>query len=87
MRSVRIATWTSGEPVSFGLVACSLMSAFLRSAVIDIVMSFGSGVDLAGQAGMSSSKVRSPHPPHRGRDAQPAIGPVARAYTRNPRKR
>src|SRR5690348_9419193 len=37
MRSVRIATWTSGEPVSVLARACSLMSACLRSAVIDIV--------------------------------------------------
>src|SRR3954467_8406000 len=37
MRSVRIATWTSGEPVSVLPWACSLISACLRSAVIDIV--------------------------------------------------
>src|SRR5258708_9955295 len=37
MRSVRIATWTSGEPVSPLPCACSLISAPLRSAVIDIV--------------------------------------------------
>src|SRR4051794_14052326 len=37
MRSVRIATWTSGDPVSPLPCACSLMSAPLRSAVIDIV--------------------------------------------------
>src|SRR6476620_8279471 len=36
MRSVRIATWTSGEPVSPLPCACSLISASLRSAVIDI---------------------------------------------------
>src|SRR5688572_28757604 len=36
MRSVRMATCTSGEPVSPDLWACSLMSAVLRSAVIDI---------------------------------------------------
>src|SRR5690349_926090 len=36
MRSDRIATWTSGEPVSFGLVAYSWIRAVLRSAVIDI---------------------------------------------------
>src|SRR5438067_11097705 len=37
MRSVRIATCTSGEPVSPLPCACSLISACLRSAVIDIV--------------------------------------------------
>src|SRR4051794_12057661 len=37
MRSVRIATWTSGEPVSPFFWPCSLISASLRSAVIDIV--------------------------------------------------
>src|SRR5436305_10855655 len=36
MRSVRIATCTSGEPVSLLPCACSLISACLRSAVIDI---------------------------------------------------
>src|SRR4029453_1969777 len=36
MRSVRIATWTSGEPVSPLACACFLISASLRSAVIDI---------------------------------------------------
>src|SRR6516162_343205 len=35
MRSLRIATWTSGDPVSPSLVAYSIMSACLRSAVID----------------------------------------------------
>src|SRR3954447_12084199 len=37
MRLVRIAIWTSGEPVSSLARACSLMTSFLRSAVIDIV--------------------------------------------------
>src|SRR5438309_9674795 len=37
MRSVRIATCTSGEPVSPLSRPCSLISAPLRSAVIDIV--------------------------------------------------
>src|SRR4051794_205636 len=37
MRSVRIATWTSGDPVSPLPWACSLINAPLRSAVIDIV--------------------------------------------------
>src|ERR1700694_3393318 len=36
MRSLRIATWTSGDPVSLSLVPYSVMSACLRSAVIDI---------------------------------------------------
>src|SRR3546814_4693141 len=36
MRSVRIATWTSGEPVSLLSRALSLMTSALRSAVIDI---------------------------------------------------
>src|SRR5438270_14073507 len=36
MRSVKIATWTSGDPVSPLPCACSLISASLRSAVIDI---------------------------------------------------
>src|SRR5216683_6958480 len=36
MRSERIATCTSGEPVSPGLTAYSPMSVCLRSAVIDI---------------------------------------------------
>ena len=31
MRSLSKATWTSGEPVSFGIVAYSLMTACLRS--------------------------------------------------------
>src|SRR5208282_2526966 len=35
MRSLRIATWTSGDPVLPSLVAYSMMSACLRSAVID----------------------------------------------------
>src|SRR6478672_5969043 len=37
MRSVRIATWTSDEPVSPLARACSLISASLRSVLIDIV--------------------------------------------------
>src|SRR5437867_2003058 len=36
MRSDRIATWTSGEPVSPGFIAYSPISVVLRSAVIDI---------------------------------------------------
>ena len=36
MRSLRIATCTSGDPVSAALVAYSEMSVCLRSAVIDI---------------------------------------------------
>src|SRR5271156_1658338 len=36
MRSLKMATWTSGEPVSAGLLAYSVISACLRSAVIDI---------------------------------------------------
>src|SRR6266404_3339410 len=36
MRSVRMATWTSGDPVSPLPCACSLISASLRSVVIDI---------------------------------------------------
>jgi len=35
MRSLRIATWTSGDPVSPSLVAYSVMSVCLRSAVMD----------------------------------------------------
>src|SRR5215471_18077786 len=35
IRSLRIATWTSGEPVSRSLVAYSAMSVCLRSAVMD----------------------------------------------------
>src|SRR5947199_10819778 len=34
--SLRIATWTSGEPVSPAFAPYSVMSACLRSAVIDI---------------------------------------------------
>src|SRR5437764_15344894 len=37
MRLVRIAIWTSGEPVSSFARACSLITSCLRSAVIDIV--------------------------------------------------
>src|SRR5690606_27782718 len=37
MRSVRIATWTSGEPVSPFARALSWMTSALRSAVIDII--------------------------------------------------
>src|SRR3954471_17449716 len=37
MRLVRIAIWTSGEPVSSLARACSLITSCLRSAVIDIV--------------------------------------------------
>src|SRR6476620_9414777 len=40
MRSDRIATWTSGEPVSPALVAFVLMTSALRSAAIDIVKHF-----------------------------------------------
>src|SRR5947208_15799726 len=36
MRSDRIATWTSGDPVSPALTAYSPMSVCLRSGVIDI---------------------------------------------------
>src|SRR5689334_5200270 len=36
IRSLRIATWTSGDPVSPSLAPYSVMSACLRSAVIDI---------------------------------------------------
>ena len=36
MRSDRIATWTSGEPVSPDLVAYVLMTSALRPVVIDI---------------------------------------------------
>src|SRR5687768_9839738 len=39
MRSVKMATWTSGEPVSSLPRPCSLISAALRSVVIDIVHS------------------------------------------------
>ena len=35
MRSLKIATWTSGDPVSPVLVAYSVMSVCLRSAVMD----------------------------------------------------
>eukprot|EP00456_Euglypha_rotunda_P032455 TRINITY_DN2514_c0_g1_i7.p1 TRINITY_DN2514_c0_g1~~TRINITY_DN2514_c0_g1_i7.p1 ORF type:complete len:131 (-),score=11.05 TRINITY_DN2514_c0_g1_i7:37-429(-) len=38
MRSVRIATWTSGDPVSPLVRALSLMTSVLRSAVIDIYL-------------------------------------------------
>src|SRR4029077_1808150 len=38
IRSARIATWTSGDPVSPCLTAYSPMSACLRSGVIDIVI-------------------------------------------------
>src|SRR3954452_19510612 len=36
MRLVRIAIWTSGEPVSPFSRACSLITSCLRSVVIDI---------------------------------------------------
>src|SRR5215468_10642426 len=36
IRSLRMATWTSAEPVSPSLAPYSVMSACLRSAVIDI---------------------------------------------------
>src|SRR5215471_7716786 len=39
MRSLKTATWTSGDPVSRSLVAYSVMSACLRSAVIDTDLS------------------------------------------------
>src|SRR3954447_2284956 len=57
MRSVRIATWTSGDPVSPDLCACSLMSAVLRSAVIDIVGSFLCEVRMRG---LSRDRPRRP---------------------------
>src|SRR3546814_11107777 len=50
MRSVRIATCTSGEPVSPSWRECSLMSSCLRSAVIDIVI-------------LSKLEVKSAHDP------------------------
>src|SRR5690349_21589791 len=73
MRSVRIATWTSGEPVSPLPCACSLISASLRSAVIDIVITpfvlkvetpddpeaVGRGFD---QSDRSSLRCRKPKP-------------------------
>src|SRR5215467_10069568 len=37
MRSGRIPTCTSGDPVSPAFLACALMTSDLRSAVIDIV--------------------------------------------------
>src|SRR4051812_6148189 len=37
MRSVRIATWTSGEPVSPDFLPNVLMTSALRSGAIDIV--------------------------------------------------
>src|SRR6056297_2434933 len=40
IREVRIATWTSGEPVSPSFVANSLMIFVFSSAVIDIGVSF-----------------------------------------------
>src|SRR5881394_124856 len=49
MRSVRMATWTSGEPVSPLPRPCSFASAALRSVVIDIVHS------------ISNSKVEPAH--------------------------
>src|SRR5690606_9908134 len=54
MRSDRIATWTSGEPVSLALVAYSLMSSLLRSAVIDIGHILSKTRMVAAPAGMSS---------------------------------
>src|SRR6185436_1966634 len=39
MRSLRIATWTSGEPVSSLAWAYDLISSALRAAVIDIGLS------------------------------------------------
>src|SRR5215213_2202591 len=39
IRSVRIATWTSGEPLSLSARRCVAMSSVLRSFVIDMVAS------------------------------------------------
>ena len=50
MRSLRMATCTSGEPVSSLLVANSLMSDCFRSAVIDIQYSVSSQVEHAHRA-------------------------------------
>src|SRR5687768_1161269 len=47
MRSVRIATWTSGDPVSVAPRALSLMISCLRSAVTDIVYPFDLEVEAA----------------------------------------
>ena len=54
MREDRIATCTSGEPVSPFFVAYSAISRFFSSTVIDIGISF-SGHGFMAQAGMSSS--------------------------------
>ena len=64
IRSVRIATWTSGDPVSPTFKAYWLMSALLRSAVIDIELfpdpaPAGAGCSKDGRAGMSSRSVVS----------------------------
>ena len=50
MRSLKMATCTSGEPVSSFLVANSLMSVCFRSAVIDIQYSVSSQVKHAHRA-------------------------------------
>src|SRR5690606_13705797 len=54
MREDRMATWTSGEPVSPALVANSFITRAFSSAVIDIGVSFRKRV--MAQAGMSSSR-------------------------------
>src|SRR5690606_37292234 len=59
MRSERMATCTSGEPVSVGLVAYSLMRAALRSAVIDIGQSFQTEDCGTLAPGMSSRRSRN----------------------------
>src|SRR5690625_4933411 len=62
MRSVRIATCTSGELVSPSLVAYSLISSSLRAGVIDILLSFQSvSLDFA-PAGQSRDVVQHGRP-------------------------
>src|SRR5688572_1145618 len=68
MRSVRMAIWTSGEPVSLSLVAKLLITSCLRSVVSDIELSFCSGVRLGRarsvfrmMAGRASGSDVAPH--------------------------
>src|SRR5690242_20017741 len=57
MRSDRMATWTSGEPVSLAFVALLSMTSFLRSAVIVIFLFRSSKVENTERSELAGRKL------------------------------
>src|SRR5262245_32528028 len=81
MRSERIATCTSGDPVSPACIAWLLITSALRPGVIDIGFPYPVEVAVGGRAGMSSSAFTTPicagqRPRKPGNIAKPVPAPV-----------